>query len=65
MTPLYFKLGTPTNPKSKDTAEVPRWLEDRISRVNAQNDEKVLGNVDTSLLKGLFLLDFYLRLGNN
>lgn len=53
MAPLSFKLGNPTKAKEANTAELPAWFEDHLSRVNSENNEGVLGHVDVSLIKGL------------
>jgi hypothetical protein len=59
MAPFSFKLADPANQNQPDTADVPRWLEDHIGKVNSENDEHILGDVDTTLLTGLDYLNHF------
>lgn len=46
-----FKLGNPTDKVGLNVCRVPEWLEEHLTQVSSDFDEKELGNVDISLIK--------------
>jgi hypothetical protein len=59
MAPYFFKLSDPATQREPSVAETPSWLEEHFSRMNSDNDEATLGNIDTTLMKSKVLTKFW------
>jgi hypothetical protein len=54
MAPFFFKLSDPSTKRTANVAETPSWLEEHFSTMNSNNEEAVLGHVDTARIKSGF-----------